>query len=76
MTDDNLFDDLFLNCAWSAFLEQAHRQQGWPDMEATRLLAYHFYEEALADKNRRRSETSAPESKILTLSAKRAKVEP
>lgn len=59
MTDDDLFDDLFHNSAWAAFLEQAHRQQGWPDREATRQLAYQFYEEALAEKNRQRADSSA-----------------
>ena len=48
MPDDEILDDLFLGCALTAFLEQAHAQQGWPDMEATRRLAYRMYEDALA----------------------------
>ena len=51
MTDDDILDDLFLGCALSAFLEQAHAQQGWPDPEATRRRAYQLYEEALAERN-------------------------
>ncbi len=46
---DTILDDLFLGCAFTAFLEQAHAQQGWPDPEATRLRAYKIYEEALAE---------------------------
>lgn len=52
MTAD-ILDDLFSACALAAFLEQAARQQAWPDPEATRRLAYRLYEEALAEKNRR-----------------------
>ena len=51
MTDDDILDDLFQGCALSAFLEQAHAQQGWPDPEATRCRAYKHYEQALAEKN-------------------------
>ena len=51
MTDDDILDDLFFGCALSAFLEQAHAQQGWPDSEATRRRAYQLYEEALAERN-------------------------
>jgi hypothetical protein len=47
--DDTIFDDLFLSCALTAFLEQSHAQKGWPDSEATRRLAYRIYEEALAE---------------------------
>ena len=54
MTDDDILDDLFLSCALTAFLEQAHAQQGWPDMEATRRRAFASYEQELAVKNRRR----------------------
>ena len=51
MTDDDILGDLFHGCALSAFLEQAHAQQGWPDSEATRHRAYKLYEEALAERN-------------------------
>ena len=53
MTEDVL-DGLFHACAWDAFLTLAHAQQGWPDQEATRRLAYRYYEEALAERCRNR----------------------
>jgi hypothetical protein len=49
--DDEIWNDLFHGCAWVAFLEQAHAQQGWPDKEATRRRAYELYEVALAERN-------------------------
>jgi len=48
---DWILDDLFHGCALRAFLEQASREQGSPDPEATRRRAYRLYEEALAEKN-------------------------
>ena len=55
MTDlaSDIFDDLFFGCAFAAYLEQAAIQQDWPDMEATRRLAYRYYEKALAARNSR-----------------------
>jgi hypothetical protein len=54
MTDpDDIFNDSFHACAFAAFLEQAHAEQGWPDIEATRRLAYAYFEQQLATKNRR-----------------------
>jgi hypothetical protein len=50
---DEILDDLFHVCAFSAFLEQAHAQQGWPDSEATRRRAYTYFEQELAARNRR-----------------------
>ena len=52
MTAD-ILDDLFPACALAAFLEQAAREQGWPNSEATRRRAYQLYEEALAVENGR-----------------------
>jgi hypothetical protein len=54
MTGD-ILDDLFTGCALTAFLE-IWEQTGQfpPDSEATRRLAYRYYEEALAEKNRQR----------------------
>jgi hypothetical protein len=75
MANDDILDEPFHGCALAAFLEQAQRQQGWPDREATRRLAYQFYEEALAEKNRRRTESSATVGKTLTMPTKRANVE-
>ena len=50
MTDDNILDDLFLGCAFAAFVEQAIDQGGPPDIEATRRRAYRLYEESLKTK--------------------------
>ena len=51
---DEILDGLFHGCALAAFLEQAHAEQGWPDVEAMRRLAYAYYEQALAEKNGRK----------------------
>jgi hypothetical protein len=64
--DDDLWDDLFHGCAWVAYLEIL-RQTGQfpPDSEATRRLAYRYYEDALAEKNgrlRRRNHQPRKES--------------
>ena len=59
MTAD-ILDDLFQGCALAAFLEQAARQQDWPDQETTRRLVYRLYEESLAEKNRKRSSEVRP----------------
>ena len=48
MSVEAIHDDLFHRCALRAFVEQAEAQQGWPDPEATRRLAYRLYEDALA----------------------------
>jgi hypothetical protein len=52
---DDILDGLFHAAAWAAYVEQAQAEQGWPDPEATRVRAFHYYEAALADKNRRKS---------------------
>ncbi len=57
MNDEVPLDDLFHGCALRAFVEQAERQQGWPDPEETRRLAYRYYEEALARSRRRDCDT-------------------
>ena len=54
MPDDSILDDLFPGCALAAFLQQAKAEQGWPDIEATRRLAYAYYEQELAIKNGQR----------------------
>ena len=43
-------DDLFHSCALRAFVEQSQIDQGWPNPEATRQLAYLLYEQALAER--------------------------
>ncbi|QVL31636.1 hypothetical protein KIH39_22760 [Telmatocola sphagniphila] len=52
--DDEIWDDLFHGCAWSAFVEQARRGQDWPKSEVTRQRAYQLYEDELARRNRRK----------------------
>jgi hypothetical protein len=55
MTDetlDSLLDDLFLGCALAAFVELSKVCQGFPESEATRQLAYEYYEIELARKQR------------------------
>lgn len=49
---DSILDDLFHGCALRAYVDEAAAVKGWPDPEATRLRAYRYYEEALAEKHR------------------------
>jgi hypothetical protein len=48
---DDILDDLFHGCAFAAYVELAVACGGVPDMEATRLLAFRYYEEELARKH-------------------------
>ncbi|MBX9580294.1 MAG: hypothetical protein K2X87_08310 [Gemmataceae bacterium] len=48
---DDVLDDHFLGCALAAFMELAVAAGRMPDSEATRRLAYRYYEEDLAEKN-------------------------
>ncbi len=51
MTDerkDDILDDLFHGCAFAAYVELAIACRGVPDPDATRRLAYRYYEEELA----------------------------
>ena len=57
MSGEAIHDDLFHRCALRAFVEQAEAQQGWPDPEATRRLAYRLYEDAIACSERNRRDT-------------------
>jgi hypothetical protein len=50
MIHDDILHDLFLGCAFTAFIDQAIGQRGPPDMEATRPRAYQLYKQALAVK--------------------------
>ena len=56
---DDIMDSLFHACALAAYLDQATAEQGWPDSLATRQRANRYYEEALADKNRRKAVRTA-----------------
>jgi hypothetical protein len=59
MTDD-ILEHPFHFCALRAYLEIAtETRQFPPDSEATRRLANQLYEEALAEKNARRSDNKA-----------------
>jgi len=48
---DDILDDLFHGAATAAFVRVAQEQKSWPDIESVRLLAYRFFEDALAEKN-------------------------
>lgn len=53
--DDDIWDSIFHGCAWAAYIGiLAQTGQFPPDSEATRRLAYHYYEQELAEKNRRK----------------------
>jgi hypothetical protein len=52
---DHLLDDPFHGAAVAAYVELARRVGGPPDPQATRDLAYRYYEEHLARKNAARS---------------------
>jgi hypothetical protein len=60
---DDILDDLFLGCAFAAFLDQAAEEGGPPSSEATRKRAYAYYEEELALRNRAKV-TRAPDDSI------------
>ncbi len=52
---DDFWDSIFHGCAWAAYLEiLAATRQFPPDSEATRRLAYQYYEQELAEKNRQK----------------------
>jgi len=46
--EDAILDDLFHGCAFAAYIELAIACRGIPDPDATRRLAYRYYEEELA----------------------------
>ena len=46
--NEAIHEELFHRCALRVFVEQAELEQGWPEPEATRRLAYELYEDALA----------------------------
>jgi hypothetical protein len=66
-TDDDILDDLFHGCAFAAFVEQAIKEGGPPNSEATRQRAYRLYEDALAAKNNTASKRLTDECQSLTL---------
>jgi hypothetical protein len=69
MTDqyDDILDGLFHGCALAAYLDQAAEEQSWPpSSEGTKQRAFRYYEDALAEKNRRKSTGPAPEAILET----------
>jgi len=55
---DDILDSLFHGCAWAAYLDQAAEERGWPSCEGTRRRAFDYFEQALREKNRRRTRNS------------------
>ena len=49
---EDILDDPFHGAAFAAFVDEAVISQGPPCPERTRLRAYRYFEEALAEKNR------------------------
>ena len=47
MTTDPIWDDLWHGVAFEAFVRIACEQQGWPDSDAVKKLAYSLYEAEL-----------------------------
>jgi hypothetical protein len=54
-SDDDIWDSLWHGAAWRAYAELVAEQGFPPDREATRRRAYRYYEDALAEKNRRKA---------------------
>jgi hypothetical protein len=50
---DAFMEDMFLGCAFAAFVEEAATASGPPCPEVTRQRAYRYYEEQLAAKHGR-----------------------
>lgn len=57
--NDDILDDLFHGCAFAAFVELTAACGGVPDPDATRRLAYRYYEQELASSRSKVSLTSA-----------------
>lgn len=49
MTD--VWDELFHQCALVAYVDEAQRQQRWPDRDSVRRRAYRLYERELRSKS-------------------------
>ena len=59
---DDILDSLWHGAVWAAYLDQMAEEGRWPpDCEAIRCRAFDYYEEALAEKNRRKSQPKAVE---------------
>lgn len=45
MTDDPIWDELFHAVVFTAFVQQARLEGGWPDQTKTKLRAYQLFED-------------------------------
>ena len=52
-TRNDFWDDLFLDCAFAAYVELAAECRGVPDAELARRRAFAYFEDALAAKQGR-----------------------
>ncbi len=50
--DHDVLADVFHSSAWTSYIDQARKENGWPDNEATRR-AFRYYEEELMARNAR-----------------------
>jgi hypothetical protein len=57
--NDNIWDDPFHGAAFAAFVDEATMSQGPPCPERTRMRAYQYFEQALAEKNFRKEQRMA-----------------
>ena len=58
---DDILDGVFHGCALRAWLDQAAEEGSWPpSSEGTKQRAFRYYEEALAEKNRRKTLSHTP----------------
>jgi len=51
---NDIWDDLFLGCAFAAYVDQSIEEGGTPSRERTRIRAYRYYEDELAIRNGRK----------------------
>ena len=69
---DDIWDSLWHGCVWAAFLDEAAERRGPPDSEATKRRAYQYYEDALAEKNRRASSPAPADPELAMTEAEAA----
>ena len=63
---DEFLDNLFLGCAFKAFVEEACESNGPPCQLRTRQRAYQLYEESLAEKNGSRNGSDEVSKQLTT----------
>lgn len=59
---DAFLDDVFLGCAFAAFVDLATLHGGPPDSLAVKKLAYRYYEEELAKRSTGSDACTPPQS--------------